>query len=255
VKKILLLFLIFIKVYGWEDSDMDGVSNIDDLCPNTSFEYIVDKKGCPINGNIGKLSLILGTNINRYDNSTTQDYSFSLNYLYKLWSISIYSSQDYIDDTISKGDLYLSFYYNIIGEKLITKLSMGIKFATGNDEISTGENDYFTSINFKYLLSNDITLLSTISYTITGDTKDKSYKNPIGYSLGLGYSINNKWDIALSYQNSNSIYEDSQNYSAISISSSYTINSNIWASLGYTKGLDELSYDDIFSFKIGINFE
>ncbi len=256
IKKIVLLLFIFVRLYGWEDSDMDGVSNIDDLCPNTKFEYLVDNIGCPIDGSIGKLSLILGSNINIYDSISSQDYNFFIKYSYKLWALSLYTSQESTDSVdLSTGDLYISLHYNIIGDRLSTKLSLGAKIAIGDDEISTGEHDYFTSINLKYLISSNLRLMSNLNYTITGDNSKTSYKNPIGYSLGLGYNMGDKWYMELYYQNSNSIYEGSDDYSSISISGSYNFTDNIWATIGYTNGLDNLSYSDIFSLKVGVSFE
>ena len=129
-KKTVLLLLMIVKLYSWEDSDMDGVSNIDDFCPNTKFEYLVDNIGCPIDGNIGKISLIMGSNINIDDSQNYIDYDLFINYSYKLWAISIYSSKETTDDnTLLMGDLYLSLHYNIISEEINTKLSLGVKFA------------------------------------------------------------------------------------------------------------------------------
>jgi hypothetical protein len=254
----IILLLIIVNLYGWEDGDMDGVANIDDLCPYTTFEYLVDKNGCPIDGNYkGRLSLIIGTKLNIDDSiDSSVDYDFFINYSYKLWSLSLYTSQESTDENkLSTGDLYLSLNYNIINKNFRTKLSIGTKLATGDEEISTNEIDYFTSLSLNYIISSDFILISQLYYTITGDSENISYKNPIGYSIGANYTINDKFDIKVLYQNSNSIYQDGQNYSSLSISNNYNFSDDIWATIGYSRGFDDLSYQNIFSFKLGVSFE
>jgi hypothetical protein len=260
IQLYIFLLLITIPIHAFEDDDIDGVENSKDLCPNTSFEDTVDENGCPEDKDYwGKLTLSIGSDIN-IDDSTTTDYNFFTNYNYKAWDFSIYSSQQSSldtnnNETQSSGDLYLSTSYNKNIENFYTKLTLGSKIATGDTEISTGENDYFTKLYLSYAFNENFAILSSLSYTLTGDSNETTYNNPIGYSLGFGYMINEKWYSSLTYQNTNSIYEDSENYQSVSLFNSYNFTDNFFGTLSYSKGLDELSYDQTVSIRLGVNFE
>jgi hypothetical protein len=254
------LLLIAIQLHAFEDDDIDGVENSKDLCPNTSFEDTVNDNGCPEDNNYwGKITLSIGSDIN-IDDSTTTDYNFFSNYNYKAWDFSLYSSQQSAIDTNnnetqSAGDLYISSSYSKSIENIYIKTTLGTKLATGDKEISTGESDYFTNLYISYALTNDLAILSSIGYTLTGDSNETNYNNSLGYSLSMGYMANDKWYSSLTYQNSDSIYEDSENYQSISLFNSYNFTRNFFGTITYTKGLDELSYDQTISLRLGVNFE
>ena len=260
--RLIYLFplVISLQLHAFEDDDIDGVANSDDLCPDSSFEDIVDERGCVEDDSYwGKLSLSLGSDIN-IDDSTGVDYNFFASYNYREWDFSIYSSQQTSYDTnnnasSSEGDLYLSMGYSFDIKKLSTKLTLGSKIATGSDDISTGESDYFGNLTLNYLLNSQIALFSQLSYTQTGDSSDIEYRDPFGYSFGLGYMINSQWYSSLSYQVSESIYTQTDNYQAISLFNSYNFSKDFFATLNYTRGLDDLSYDHTISLKLGVNFE
>ncbi len=260
IRLYIFLLLINIPIHAFEDDDIDGVENSKDLCPNTSFEDTVDEEGCPENQHYkGRITLSIGSDIN-IDDSTTTDYNFFSNYNYKAWDFSLYSSQQSSLDTNnnesqSAGDLYLSSSYNKSKGNLYTKLTFGAKIATGDNEISTGESDYFTNLYISYAFTNKLAILSSLSYTLTGDSNETTYNNPLGYSLGIGYMLNDAWYSSLTYQNVDSIYEDSENYQSISLFNSYNFSDNFFGTLSYTKGLDDLSYDQTISIRLGVNFE
>ena len=255
-----ILLLLILQLNAFEDDDIDGVENSQDLCPNTSFEETVNEQGCPENQNYwGQITLTVGSDINS-DESTTTDYNFFSNYNYHAWEVSLYSSQQSSldsnnNESQSAGDLYLSSGYGITKESLYSKLTFGIKIPTGSSEISTEEYDYFASLSVNYALNEKTALLSSISYTDTGDNNETTYNNPLGYSLGIGYMVNEKWYSSLSYQQSNSIYRDSEDYKSISLFNSYNFSDKFFGTLSYTKGLDDLSYDQTISLRLGVTFE
>jgi len=258
-KQALLLLVVALQLNAFEDSDIDGVADADDLCPNSSFEDIVDEDGC-VEGEYywGEVLLSVGVDYN-IDDTTTNDYNFLIDYNYDQWGLSLYTSSQSgdINNSTSKsaGDLYLAIEYTLNQEAFSTKLGIGAKIATGDEAVSTGENDYFGTLKLSYLLNEKIALLSQFDYTLTGDSSDIDYKNSFGYGLGLGYLPIEAWYISLLYQNSTSIYRDTDDYRSISITNSYSFGDKISATLGYTRGLDALSYDHIVSLKLGVNFE
>ena len=254
------MLLMVVTLNAFNDDDIDGVANSQDLCPNTSFDDIVDEDGCPQNQNDrGEITLILGSNFN-HDVVTTTDYTFFTNYHTHAWDFSIYSSQQEILDSNnntsqSAGDLYLSTGYSINQEKLYSKLTLGTKLATGSSEISTQERDYFATLSLSYLIKPKIALLSSLSYTLTGDSSETSYRNSLGYTLGVGSDINEQWYSSLSYQNSTSIYENSENFQALSWYNSYNFSKHFFGTLTYGRGFDNLSYKQTISVGLGVTFE
>jgi len=251
---------MIVQLHAFEDSDIDGVSDANDLCPDTSFEDTVDENGCPENQNYwGEISLSLGADIN-YDKTSSTDYNFFMNYSYKRWDIALYSSQQSSMDTNSNSststdDIYLSLGYSLDIDNFSTKLSFGSKLAIGGDEVSTGENDYFSTLNLNYIINEKIALISQLSYTLTGDSKEINYNNTWGYSFGVGYMVSSNYYSSILYQRSNSIYQNSDNYQVITLSNSYNFSDNIFGILNYSRGLDKLSYDHTISLKLGATFE
>jgi hypothetical protein len=260
IRTSIFVLLIHLPIHAFEDNDIDGVENINDLCPNTSFEDTVDEQGCSENQHYwGEILFSIGSDINM-DDSTTVDYNFFANYNYNVWDFSIYSSQQSSldtnnNETQSAGDLYLSSSYNQSKGNLYTKLTFGTKVAIGDAEVSTGENDYFTNLHMSYTFTNGVVLLSSLSYTLMGDSNETNYQNPLGYSFGVGYMINNEWYSSVTYKNTDSIYSDSENYQSLSLFNSYSFNDNFFGTFSYTKGLDVLSYDQTFAIRLGVNFE
>lgn len=255
-----LLFITF-QLYAFEDADIDGVSDKNDLCPDTSFEDTVDENGCPNNSNYwGKISVSLGADINR-DETTLTDYNFFTNYSYKEWDIALYSSQQSSLDTNSNksssatGDIYLSMGYTMDTDNLSTKLSFGSKFSAGDDEVSTGENDYFSSVNLSYILNEKTSLIAQLGYTLTGESSNTNYNNVLNYSLGVGYMIDSHLYSSILYQRANSIYQGDEDYQAISLFNSYGFSETVFGMLNYSRGLDSLSYEHTLSLKLGVTFE
>ena len=260
IRYTIFLLLALLPLHAFEDDDIDGVENTQDLCPNSSFDDIVNEDGCAENENYwGTLTFILETDFN-VDETTTTDYTFFSNYQYNQWDFSLYNSeQTSLDNNNnereSAGDLYLSTGYRMQQENLYGKLTLGVKLPTGESEVSTEETDYFCNLSMSYALNEKVALLSSLSYTLTGDSNETTYNNPLGYSLGLGYMVNENWYTSLSYQESNSIYEDGEDYQSVSLFNSYNFTDNFFGTLNYTKGIDELSYDQTISLRLGVTFE
>ena len=259
---IFLLSFLNSQVLAYEDSDIDGIEDNIDLCPDTSFDKIVDSNGCPENEMYkGILSLEFSNEISiDEENNKINNYSFLGNYAYKEWSFSLSNTQQttYNNDNnraFNSGDLYLNLSYQFSNDKFQNAISFGTKIAMANENIGTGENDYFSSIDINYFINEKITLLSQISYTLTGDSSSTNYQNSLAYSLGTGYMLNNYWYSSLSYDYAKSIYTNSPNYQSFSLLNSYDFYEDYFVSINYTYGIDELSYPHTFSLTLGVSFE
>ena len=244
------------------DSDIDGVEDSIDLCPNTSFDKLVDENGCPPNERYwGELNIQIGNDIS-FDtfDERTDNYNFFTNYQYKKWNISLSNANQTSYDSnnnpsTSTGDIYLNTGYFFSNDSLQTKISLGTKIATASSEIGTGENDYFASLSLSHLINEKQNIFAYLSYTLNGDSNETNYKNAIAYSLGTGYMPNKNWYSSLSYDYSSSIYEGEEAYEALSLFNSYSFLEDYFITLNYTYGLDERSYKHTFGLKLGVTFQ
>lgn len=257
-----LLAVLSSLTLAYEDNDIDGVDDAVDLCPNTSFEQLVDADGCPENETYyGILTLQIGNEMSFDEFSDrTNDYNFFINYYYHQWNLSLSNGQQTSIDSNNNrsrtiGDVYLNGGYLFAINKLKTKLILGTKIATANETIGTGENDYSTALHLSYPISEKHTIFTHLNYTLSGDSPTVDYRNSFGYILGIGYMLTPKWYTALSYNHAESIYTEGEAYEALSLFNSYMITDDVFMSLNYTKGLDKLSYEHSVSVSFGVNLQ
>jgi hypothetical protein len=286
------LLLLSSRLFAFQDYDIDGVEDNLDLCPNTSFDILVDKNGCPQDGEkkqtdeyFGRLTLQIGSDISR-DETYDDDNSLNLyaNYSYHNWDISISNSRSTTksssyseDDSYSDDDIYLSTGYLFKLSKSKIKLSMGSKIVNGSSEITipqqrnrggglnqqieedsyidSRDNDYFTSINVNYLINQEQDIFLYYGYTLSGDSKNIDYENYSSFSIGTGYTLTNSWYTALSYNHTTSIYHDADAEQSLSWFNSYTFGKNIFAMASYKYALADIYYDHTLSLGLGISFE
>lgn len=261
-KLIFILLLFYTASFAYTDNDIDGVDDAIDQCLNTPFDELVDEKGCSSNESYhGTLTLKLGSDIsfNTFSDKTTNFNLFS-NYRYNNWDISLsssnYSTYDSFNEASSSaGDLYLSGGYLFKAKEFNTKVTLGTKLATADEDVGTGENDYFASVNFDYFVNQRQDIFLYYGYTMSGNSTEADYEDYYSYSVGSGYAVNRKWYSSLSYDYSGSQYPDGEAYSSLSWFNSYEFTKQFFATLNYSNGLDDISYDHTISLKFGVRFE
>ncbi len=269
LKIILPLLLIYSStLFAYQDYDIDGVEDRYDRCPDTPFDKLVDAYGCPENDAYrGSLTLKVGSDVyvdEEYD--SVNSLNFFINYKYNEWDVSISNASYALFDTQSNsvsdsGDIYVNVGYLFKKEKLSMRATLGYKFSTADiDEVAdtymgTGENDYLSGINISYLIRERQNVFLYYGYSVIGDSEEYDYENRSSYSIGSGYAITDRWYSALSYEGSNSIYSDLDDYRAISWFNSYSFSETFFTTLNYSYALDDLSYDHSFSIKLGVTFE
>ena len=261
-----LLFYLLVNISlqastSYVDYDLDGVEDTMDLCPNTPFDVLVDEHGCDMNKKIpGTLLLQVGANVNMdayYDNNTLLN--LYLDYSYLNWDISL-ASANYNTTNLStvvdaEDDLFVAVGYTIRSDKLITKLSIGTKFAFLKEDGKERDNDYYASVNLDYTFNDKQNLFGFYSYTLSGDSERIDYKNFHTVSVGTGYSITPKWYSSFSYNYASASYDGAEAYRTLSWFNVYMITSSTYLSLNYGYGINEEAYDHTFSFAIGTYFE
>jgi hypothetical protein len=247
-------------LWAYVDQDIDGVDDSRDLCLNTPFDIIVDERGCPYDKKfLGKITFQIGGDISldKYSD-TTANLNLFLNYSYRYWNISL-SDTNYDTTNLNTIDqntnnLYLTIGYLFQYDSINSRVSIGTKFDLSNSD-DNRDNDFYASLNLEYLLNNRQNIFLYYNYTLSGDATIMDYDNFHSTSIGTGYAVNEKWYSALSYNYSTSYYPGYDDYQALSWFNSYTLSKDFYITCNYAYTLDDLSYDHIISFNIGVHFD
>ena len=257
-----IFFVTSVLLFGYTDSDIDGVDDTIDLCPYTPFDELVDKNGCSLNRLFpGQLTLQVGsdTSFNRIDD-TVSNLNIYLNYTVGKWNFSLSDSNYYITNLandVSENNLYLTAGYTRTKDNLRTQFSVGTKFDLSDRDDSTQErsNDLYASVNVEYFFGQRHNLFFYYSYTLSGDSDAVDYENFHSISAGYGYSVTDKWYTALSYNYAQNYYPETDDYRALSWYNTYRFNDSFYATLNYAHTFDDVSYSHIVSFSIGVYFD
>lgn len=280
----LTLLLCSTLCFAFQDSDLDGVEDSTDRCPNTSFDEMVNAKGCAANQTaqtyLGQLTLKI-TNDIRSDAVYDTDNTVNLfaDYHYRDWSLALSNYRNTTgnsyseDNAMSDHDIYAAIGYQKTVDQSTIKLSVGSRIA-GDSEITTTQstggkgrfgrnqttvtqtetikrkNDYFAGLNLNYLINTKQNLFGYAGYTLSGE-----YDNYASFSLGTGYSITPSLYSALSYNYTQSSYPDSEDEQSLAWFNSYNLTPSLFATLMYTYGIDDLSYDHTVSIGLGYTFK
>lgn len=287
IRLIPLTLIVFSTFsFAFQDSDLDGVEDGLDRCSNTSFDKLVDQKGCASNQTAqtyrGALTLRVNNDMRSdevYESDNTL--SFFANYRYRAWDISLsnYRSttgSNYSEDNlITEDDVYVTLGYLKTFSTSTLKLSVGSRIASDSETVTTQStagggngrfarnttivtqtetidrnNDYFIGINVNYLITTKQNLFGYVGYTLSGD-----YDNYASFSLGTGYSVTPKLYSALSYNYTQSNYIDGDDEQSFAWFNSYYFTPSFFATAMYTYGIDDLSYDHTVSIGLGYTFQ
>jgi hypothetical protein len=228
------------------DNDFDGVEDINDKCPNTSFLDTVDIDGCPNNRlYLGKISLEYEYQVQNSDNKSYIN-SYLIDVDYKKYLFSYFKSYIKIDSTSYTGDDYFSFGYMFNKVLYTNKTYIGIKKANNISELSTNEDDYFINTTFDYTFKQNILYSLFFQYTNTNET------DYFTYNISSSYYIKN-YQYIFDYTNSGSSNKTINKYQDIKLSFLYNFKNNFYTKLFYTKSL--ISSTNNLGFTIGYNFD
>jgi len=275
-----LLFLLSTALYAYSDSDMDGVDDKVDKCPNTPFMELVDINGCTIkklavlHNNPHHFDIIIGANYTGSNFTTapaTNTYSSSLqiDYYYKDFSLQASTSYYTTDgDSYSANGLNDSFIgaaYMFHFQKALTlRLSAGALLPTYNSVLGNNNTDYTASLNLSYLYKK-INLFAGYIYTIVNDDDvtvtlsngtqyNYEYKNTNAYSIGSGYYLSNSLYMSIAYNNTQSVYKGIDDAKSVSLYAYYGINRHWFMNFSYAYGLNDVASDHAASIKLGYYF-
>ena len=244
---LVLLSLITFNVYGFTDSDFDGVDDSVDKCPHTPFDVLVGSDGCPLEKYRGTFYFKLGvgyTKDNDYNNSLI---NASLGYAYKNWYVSILSNYYTNDSDLDKsgvGDTYLYGSYTFSLNNFYITPGLTLKIPTASDGFGTGNYDVSPSLTADYIFSK-LDIFAYYGYIFRGsDDLDDNYT----ISLGLGYQITDPLYLSLSFDT------DKNESKYLSLFGIYDFTDKYYSTLNLSYGLNDLSTDLYVSLKFGIRF-
>lgn len=256
IRFIYIYIFLVLPLYAIVDSDLDGVEDKVDICPNTPFLETVDKDGCS-SGYRGKIFLQVGVDVVDSQNLL----NLYMAYQYKWYEISLSTSMNGINLNSMDNqddDLFVTLSYLYSYEELHTKWGIGTKIYLDKKE---KDNDYFLSLSVAYDIKEDWSILGYYSYTFF-DTPNNSYKHKKHtskdyhtLSIGIGYSISEKLYTSLAYNYISSYSRYQTDYKSISVYMAYMFKDDMYTSITYSYALDREDYDDVLSINIGVTFE
>jgi predicted porin len=272
---LLLSSLLTTGLFAYTDSDMDGVADAVDQCPNTPLIDLVDIHGCTKSTletkTVGKshADIIIGANYSgsnfaSLNRSDTYAASLQADYYYGDFSLqastSLYqtSSKDY--DANGLNDSYIGGAYNFHPNSSITlRLAAGAILPTYDTALNNNNTDYTGSLSLSYTLKK-INLFAGYGYTMINDddvvdaNNDYRYQNTNSYSVGAGYYFTNKFYLSGNYNLSNSIYQGIEDIKTASLYGYYAIDKTKFLTLAYAYGLSDSASNNALSVKIGYYF-
>ncbi len=273
-KKIVTLLLVStLSLLAYTDSDMDGVDDKNDLCPNTPFSDLVNSDGCSTKSlvNPHKFNIVLGISFSqsKYSDTDTTTQNAQINYYYKNFSAQISSSYyntestTYTDNGTNDSYLGVSYKFSPI-KKLYLRAGLGVIMPTYDTSLNNNNPDYTSSLSLSYMPKN-INMFARYSYTLINDDDtilvyddgssiEVNYQNTSSYNLGAGIYPSPKSYLSFSYNSSESIYEGADNIETLSCSLFYNINKKVFTSLAYAYGLSDSASDNYLSLRVGYYF-
>ncbi len=279
MKKSLLFLssiLITINLYAYSDSDMDGVDDATDRCPNSLLTDLVDMQGCAKESLVSphRYDVILGVNYSDADyrslNATdTLASSLQVDYYYKNFSLQASTAffetegSGYSDSGLQDSYLGAAYSLNQINNLSIS-LSAGVILPTYDTELDNNNMDYAASVNLSYAL-NSFNIFAGYSYSLINDDDvtltdvdgtvySVLYQNTNTFSGGLGYYLNNKLYVSASYSMSDSIYIGVDDIEAATVYGYYSLNKDMFTTLSYSYGLSDAASDNYLSLRLGFLF-
>lgn len=273
MKKLIFICLLSTSLLAAQDSDLDGVPNNIDQCPNTPLMDLVNAKGCPVHTaatvkakSSDHYDIILGADYGRSDYQLTpktdiyastlqfdyyhKAFSFGLSSMYYYTKASNYSSSGI-------GDTTLTGYYSLYPTNaFVFKVGTGVILPTYNSSLHNNKTDYLGCVYAAYQKNNFI-LFGGYTYTFINDTNINNttntinYQNTNAYNVGLGYNFTQKFYASASYYQANSIYKNVQDLQNVNFSIFYSINQHWFTSFSYAAGLNNATSQSYSSLKIG----
>ena len=265
----LIFFMITPILIAYIDSDMDGVVDNTDQCPNTPISELVDIKGCSIQTlkSEHRYDVVIGRSYSEIDYNTnektdTHATTLQLDYFYKNFSVqaltAYYKSESATFSSEGLTDSTLAAYYLVpISNDFSVRVGAGIILPTYDSTLNNNNTDYLASVSATYS-NNRLNLFAGYSFTKINDDDipdwGVNYQNTNAFNAGLGYYVTRKWYSNISYYQAEGIYTTMEDLKSVSLYNFYSLNKNWFTSLSYARGLSDSASDHSASLRLGYNF-
>ena len=234
--------------FAFQDSDLDGVEDSVDRCPNTPILALVDRFGCPVEEKKGRLYLRVGGGF-VIDRGNSDLYSLlSIAYSYRKLYASFTTRYYLSGPGLGDSSLFLG-YSDFVTERLYILPGVRLKLPTGSPQYSDGSLDLMPSITLDYLLDG-FDVFAFAGYTFRWDP---GLRNTLSFSLGGGYDFTKKLYASLSYDASQSPVRSGWN-SYLSLFALYDVSSRVYTTFSSSVGLNPEATDLSLSFRVGFRF-
>ena len=275
--------LFSLNLHAFTDSDLDGVDDSVDKCPNTPFMDIVDINGCTKKSLLKNpaataskhhFDIIVGasysgTDYNQLNRNDTTATSLQADYYYK--DLSVQASTSYYHSKDTNGRTNNGFYDTFVGASYRIRATKDLKFYVGagallptyDTSLNNNNTDYKASASFSYYLDK-INIFGGYSYTQVNDddvvvvgnngTTAYNYQNTNSFNGGIGIYATNRLYLSASYFEGDSIYFGYEKIKSASLYGYYTIDSHWFATFSYARGLSNTATDNYASIRLGYFF-
>jgi predicted porin len=272
ILNVVAFILIFMAtaLFAYTDSDMDGVDDAIDKCPNTPLSDLVNVQGCTVKKLERNFNFDIVYGIN-YADSNQQHVnnldipaaSLRLDYYYKNFSIqastSYYLAIDQ-DNNTTTGlyDTYLGVAYQFQPRSdVLLNVGLAAILPTYSSESMKNKTDYKAYGTLTYM-KKGATVFGGYSYTIINDevvgNTGFNYEDSAAYHVGAGYSFTNRLYMSAAYNNSDSIYTKVENLETASVYGYYSINERRFFIFSYAYGLSKTANPNSFTALMGYYF-
>jgi hypothetical protein len=260
---LFLILALAANVFAYTDTDMDGVDDAQDRCPNTPMDELVNTQGCTLTSLKHQYDIIVGggySQLNYANNAKDDTFTATLqaDYYNQNFSAQILSSHYTSNNDSGMNDTLIAGYYQIpLSDLLSVNLGGGILLPTYETGYDNEATDYMGSIGLTFLVKPQVALVAGYSYTFVNDNDVDgilNYQNTPAYYLGANYLIDSKLSVGGVYQYSESIYRDVEAIKKVSGFGMYRFDSHWFTNATYSYGLSDSASDHSIDLRIGYSF-
>lgn len=245
--------LVAVNVYGWNDSDLDGVEDAYDQCPQTPFSDLVDLDGCTvlktdtsvhynIIGGIGYSKI----NYASQEAGDTTTFSLETNLFYDRWQLqgilAYYLSDASSTEQSGMDDSTVNLIYHwAVTERLSVSPGLGVILPTYETGYHNEATDYRATLNLEYRINPDLYGFGGYGYRWVNDTDTayERYQNAQSYYAGLGYRDRDNDSWSLNYSHDDTIFRNNGSAESLGIRFYRELTPHWFIDVAYDYGLTE----------------
>jgi hypothetical protein len=267
VKKTLLLFFATLTLgMAYMDSDIDGVDDMYDKCPQTQLSDLVDYDGCSINSDAKELhfDIIFGmgfsqTNYTSQESADTITTFVQSDFYMDNVTLQAVISRYYSDTQDGSGwdDATLSLFYKLpTTETFSLNLLTALIFPTYKSSYGNEALDYRAGFDFSYFADEKNYLFGGYNYTFVNDSDFGyiTYQNTQSLHIGIAHKPSSDNSYTLSYTTQESIYRDIAAIQTLGVGYSLDMDRHWFMGAYYDYGLSDSASKHAFSLSIGYFF-